>query len=208
MQCCTCSKWVHCRCSLLSFSRFKTLNNSLLKLSSLLLLDTPHLKIVGLPPACTPPLFNLAHLAPSANTALLSTLVFKPLILLQPTCYPSPCIQLTPLCSWLFFYISSFLFPLTGSGFFNGMPEVSNPGALNHYILSRLILLTSSVSRNLTLTHLPFSKSLASLLCDLITSTPGLAFFLPMTHTLVAASLFLSGQVYPSVNILLLSLFA
>ena len=28
MQCCTCSNWVHLRCSLLSFSRFKTLDSS------------------------------------------------------------------------------------------------------------------------------------------------------------------------------------
>ena len=28
MQCCICSKWVHLRCSLLSFSKFKTLGSS------------------------------------------------------------------------------------------------------------------------------------------------------------------------------------
>ena len=28
VHCCTCSKWVHLRCSLLSFSRFKTLGSS------------------------------------------------------------------------------------------------------------------------------------------------------------------------------------
>ena len=32
--------------------------------------------------------------------------------------------------------------PLTTTGFFNGMLEVSEPGALNNYTLSRLILLT------------------------------------------------------------------
>ena len=28
VQCCTCSKWVHLRCSLLSFSKFRTLGSS------------------------------------------------------------------------------------------------------------------------------------------------------------------------------------
>ena len=70
--------------------------------------------------------------------------------------------------------------PLTLSEFFNGMLGVSEPGALNSYTFFRLILLTSSVSRNLILTHLPLFGSLDSLLCDLIAPTPGVAFSLVM----------------------------
>ena len=46
--------------------------------------------------------------------------------------------------------------PRTCSGFLNGMQEVFEPGALNCYILSRLILWTLSVARNPTLTHFSF----------------------------------------------------
>ena len=48
-------------------------------------------------------------------------------------------------------------FPLTPSGFFNGMQEVFKPEALNVVTFFRPILLTLSVSRNPILTHLPFS---------------------------------------------------
>ena len=92
--------------------------------------------------------------------------------------------------------------PLTRSGFFNGTLEIFKPEALNCYTLSRLILWITSVSRNPTLTHLPLSASLHSLLCDPIALTPGLAFFLPMTITLAAALLFSSGRAYPSLNFL------
>ena len=64
----------------------------------------------------------------------------------------------------MFCYASCFLFPLTPSGFFNGMLGVFDPGALNCYTFFRPIPLTLSVSRNLILTHLPFSGSLDSLL--------------------------------------------
>ena len=93
-------------------------------------------------------------------------------------------------------------YPLTRSGFFNGMPEIFQPGALNYYTLSHLILWILFVFRNPTLTHLPLSGSLDSLLCDLIALTSGLAFFLLMTRTLAVASLFLSGRAYPSMNFL------
>ena len=72
------------------------------------------------------------------------------------------------------------------------------PGALNCYTLSRLILLTLYVSRNLTLAHLPLSGFLDSMLCILIALTPILAFFLPMPCTVAVASSFSSGRAYPS----------
>ena len=78
----------------------------------------------------------------------------------------------------------------------------SEPGALNFYALFRLISLTLFVSRNLTLIHLPFSKSLDSSLCNLIAPITGLAFILLMPRTLAATSSFSSGRAYPSRNFL------
>ena len=46
-------------------------------------------------------------------------------------------------------------------------------GALNYYTLFRLIVLTVFVSRNLTLIHLPLSRSLDSLLCNRTLSRSG-----------------------------------
>ena len=92
--------------------------------------------------------------------------------------------------------------PLTSSGFFNGMRAVSEPGALKCFISSRPIPLTLSASRNSILTHIPFSGSLDSLLCDLITPNPGLAFSLMMLRTLAVASSFSSGRAYSFLNFL------
>ena len=74
------------------------------------------------------------------------------------------------------------LSPVTLLGFFNGMLEVFEPGALNYFTFSRPIQSTLSASRNPILTHLPLSGFLDFLLCDLIAPTPGLAFSLLMPH--------------------------
>ena len=87
-------------------------------------------------------------------------------------------------------------------GFFNGMPEISEPGVLNYYTISHLILLTLFVSRNLIAIHLPLSGSLDFLLCDLIATTTGLALFLPIPRVLAAASSFSSDRAYSSLNFL------
>ena len=92
--------------------------------------------------------------------------------------------------------------PLTLSGFFNGMLEVFEQGALNYFTFSCPILSTLSVSRNPILTPLPLSGFLDSLLCALIAPTPGLAFSLLVTHTLAAALSFSSGRAYPFLNFL------
>ena len=92
------------------------------------------------------------------------------------------------------------LLPLTLSGFFNGMLEVSEPGALNYFTFSRPIQSTLSAFRNPILTHLPLSGFLDSLFCVLIAPTPGLAFSLLIPHTLAAASSFSSGRAYPFLN--------
>ena len=94
------------------------------------------------------------------------------------------------------------LLPLTLSGFFNGMLEVFEPGALNYFTFSRPILSTLSVSRNPILSHLPLSGFLDSLLCVLITPTPSLAFSLLIPPTLAAALSLSSGSAYPFLNFL------
>ena len=141
---------------------------------------------------------------PSANAAL------PPYPRLQ-TFYPSSAHFVTSLSAPSPLLLASgcpstppaFSSPLTLSGFFSGMLAVSEPGALNFYTFFRLIPLTLFVSRNLTLSHLPFFGSLDSLLCDLIVPTPGLALSLPMPSTLaVASSSFLSGRAYSSLNFL------
>ena len=92
------------------------------------------------------------------------------------------------------------LIPLTLSVFFNGMPEVSEPGAPNYFTFSRPTLSTLSASRNPILTHLPLSEFLDSLLCVLIVPTPGLAFSLLISLTLAAALSLLSGRAYLFLN--------
>ena len=102
----------------------------------------------------------------------------------------------------------AFSFPLTRSGFFNEMLEVHCISSLNCCTLSRLNLFTLSVFKNSTLTHLPLSGFLDSMLFHLIALTPGLAFFLCMTRTLMVASSFWSGNAYRSLNFHLLSIYA
>ena len=109
------------------------------------------------------------------------TLAFTPLIPFRPLCIFLLCSLTSASCSWLFLYTSCFLFPLTPPGFFNGMLVVSEPEALNFYTIFRLTPLNLSISKNLT--HLPLSRILDSLLCNLITPTSDLAFFSPdATH--------------------------
>ena len=207
MQCCICSKWVNLKCSLLSFSKFRAPGSSYSWSCS---------------PCYVPafsgdntvtsssdsssfilPLFNLSHLAPSANAAL------PPHHRLQ-TSYPSSAyfasspsaLSLTPHSLGCLSSPPDSFFLLTPSGFFNGTMEVLEPGALNFYTFFRFIPLTLFISRNLTLIHLPLCGSLDSLLCDLIAPTRGLGFSLLMPRTLVAALSFLSGRACLSRNFL------
>ena len=98
----------------------------------------------------------------------------------SPPLYAPGCFSLPPSSSSL----------LNSLRFFNGMLGVSKPGALNCYTLFCLIPLTLFVSRNLTLIYLPLSGFHDSLLCDPMTPTPDLVFFLLMSQTLAAASSF------------------
>ena len=92
--------------------------------------------------------------------------------------------------------------PLTPSGFFNGMLEVFEPGALNYFTFFHPILSTLSAFRNPILTHLLLSGFLDSLFCVLIAPTPGLAFSLLMPRMPVAALSFSSDRAYPFLNFL------
>ena len=85
MQCCTCSKWVHLRCSQLSLSKFRALgsSHSCSCPPAVTLLLSPRT-----PPTCIPPLYNLA---PSANAAL------PPYPRLQTSYPPSAILHLLPL---------------------------------------------------------------------------------------------------------------
>ena len=94
------------------------------------------------------------------------------------------------------------LLPLTLSGFFNGMPEVFEPGALNNFTFFHRILSTLSAFRNQILTHLPLFGFLDSLFYVLIAPTPGLAFSLLMPRMPVAALSFSSDRAYPFLNFL------
>ena len=91
---------------------------------------------------------------------------------------------------------------LTLTGFSNRMLEVFEHEALNYFTFSRPILSTLSVSRNPTLSHLPLSGFLDSLLCILIAPTPGLAYSLLIPCTLAAAASLSSGRAYPFLNFL------
>ena len=110
-------------------------------------------------------------------------LAFKPIILLPLTSYFLPLHPHNRTCSWIFFAPRASSFPLTPSGFFNGMLGVSESGALNFSTLFCFIPLTLFVSRNLILIYFLLSVSLDSLLCDLIAPTPDLAIFLLMRHS-------------------------
>ena len=131
------------------------------------------------------------------------TLVSKPLILHLPILYPLPLPpHHRPLLLAVLLRLLPPLLPLTLSGFFNGMLDVSVPGALNYFIFYRPIQSTLSASRNPILTPLPLSGFLDSPLCVLIAPTPGLTFSLLIPRTPVAALSFSSGRAYPFLNFL------
>ena len=190
--CCTCSKWVHLRCSQLSLSKFGALGSSH-SWSCLLCRST-----------VTPS-------SDSSNTYI-STVQSGPLLLIllsrvtpvsKPPVPHLPILYLLPLllhhCPLLlaiFLRLLPPLLPLTLSGFFNGMLEVSEPGALNYFIFYRLIQSILSASRNPILTPLSLSGFLDFLLCVLIAPTPGLAFSLLIPRTPAAVLSFSSDRAY------------
>ena len=131
------------------------------------------------------------------------TLVSKLLIPHLPILYllPLPSHHRSLLLA-IFLHLLPPLLPLTLSGFFNGMLEVSEPGALNYFTFFHPILSTLSAFRNPILTHLPLSGFREPLFCVLIAPTPGLAFSLLMPRMPVAALSFSSHRAYPFLNFL------
>ena len=201
VQCCACSKWVHLRCSQLSLSKFRALGSSHSW-------SCPPCRDTVTPPSSDSSDTYTYTVEPGLPLLMLHsrpTLVCKPLILylsiilvyllhLPPT---------TVSCSWLSFCTSCLLSPLTLSGFFNGMLEVFQPGALNYFTFFRPILSTLSAFRNPILNPLPLSGFLDSLLCVLIAPTPGLAFSPLIPRTLAAPLSLSSGRAYLFLNFLL-----
>ena len=151
VQCCSCSNWVHFKCSLLSFSRFRTLGSShswSFPPSFFLRFHTYQhcgfffelLQLVYLHCSIWPPSAN-ASLTPDPR--LQTSYPFSAHFVSSPSASAPPphapgCFSLPPDSSSL----------STSSGSFNGMLGVSKPGALNCYTLFRLIPLTLFVSRN------------------------------------------------------------
>ena len=123
------------------------------------------------------------------------TPVSKPPIPHLPILYFLPLLLYhRPLLLAIFLCLLLPLLPLTLSGFFNGMLEVSEPGALNYFIFYHPIQSILSASRNPILTPLYLSEFLDSLLCALIAPTPGLVFSLLIPRMPAAASSFSSGR--------------
>ena len=97
------------------------------------------------------------------------TLVSKLLIPYLPILYllPLPSHH-RPLLLAILLHLLPPLLRLTLSGFFNGMLEVFEPGALNYFTFCRPIQSTLSAFRNSIITHLPLSGFLVSLICVLL----------------------------------------
>ena len=184
MLCCTCSKWVHLRCSQFPLSKFRALGSS-------------HSW------SCLPCRNTVTPSSESSDTYTSIVESGPPLLMLHSRVTPvsKPSIPHLPILYFLplplrhrslllaiFLRLLPPLLPLTLLGFFN------------YFIFYRPIQLTLSASRNPILTHLPLSGFLDSLLCVLIAPTPGLAFSLLIPRTPAAASSFSSGRAYPFPN--------
>ena len=198
VQCCTCSKWVHLRCSQLSLYNFRALSSfyswSCPLCGNTVTLFSDSSGMYTSTVESGPPLLMLHSRPPSTPNLLSLTCSLYISSLCPHTTFPR---------SWPSFCTSCLLsLPLTLSGFFNGMLEVSVPGALNYFTFSHPIQSTLSAFRNSILTSLPLSGFMSPLLCALIAPTPGLAFSPPIPCTVAAALSFLSGRAYPFLNFL------
>ena len=197
--CCTCSKWVHLRCSQLSLSKVRALGSSHSW-------SCPSCRNTVTPSSDSSDMYtSTVQSGPLPSNAALSPhprlqTSYPPSVhFISSSSGPSPP-SLAPGCPSVPPAFSPPL--LTLSGFFNAMLKVFKHKALNYFTFSRLIQPILSASRNPILTHLPLSGFLDSLLCILIAPTPGLAYSLLMPCTLAAASSLSSGRAYPFLNFL------
>ena len=202
VQCCICYKWVHLRCSQLSLSKFRAHDSS---------------HSWSCPPCCVPTC-NTVTLSSNSSDMYTSTVKSSPSsanaelpphprlqISYPPSAHSvsSPSVPSPPsLAPGFPSAPPAFSPPLSLTEFFNGMLEVFEPEALNHFTFFRPILVVLSVSRNPIFTHLPLSGFQDSLLCVLIAPTSGLTFSLVMPRSLAVVSSFSSGKVHLSLNFL------
>ena len=198
VQCCACSKWVHLRCSQLSLSQFRALGSShFWSCSPCRITVTPSSDSSDMYTSTVQSGPVSANAALSPHPRLQTTYPHLPILYLLPL----P-LHHHPLLTAFLLHLLPPLPSLTLSGFFNGMLQVFEPGALNYFIFFRPILSTLSAFRNPMSTHLPLSEFLGSLLCALIAPTPGLAFSLLIPRMLAAALSFSSGRAYLFLNFL------
>ena len=208
MQCCTCSNWIHLKCSLLSLSRFRFLGSS---------------HSWSCPPCCVPAFFG--DLTPTSTVPSSSdfsswytstaqsgplllmqhshpTLAFKPLILFPPTLYILPLHphhRLMLLAVSHYFILSLLLNSLRVLQWNAGGLQARRTELL-HFIPSHPVDLICIQESNLN--YLPLSRSLNSLFCDPMAPTPDLVLFLLMSQTLATASSLSLGWAYPSMSFL------
>ena len=197
--CYTCSKWIHLRCSQLSLSKFRALGSSHSW-------SCPSCRNTVTPSSDSSDMYTSTVQSgpPLLMLHFRVTPVSKPPIPHLPILYLlSLLLYHRPLLLAIFLCLLPPLLPLTLSEFFNGMLEVSEPGALNYFIFYCPIQSILSASRNPILTLLPLSGFLDSLLCVLIAPTTGLAFSFLIPCTPAAASSFSSGRAYFFLNFLL-----
>ena len=153
VQCCACSKWVHLRCSQLSLSQFRALGSSHSW-------SCPPCRITVTPSSDSSDMYtstvqsSLASANPalSPHPRLQTSYPRSAYSISSPSAPPPPSLahgfSPAPPASSL---------PLTLSGFFKGMLEVFEPGALNYFTFFRPILSTLSAFRNPISTPLPLS---------------------------------------------------
>ena len=145
VQCCTCSKWVHLRCSQLSLSNFRALGSShswscLPCRNTVIPPSSDSFAMYTSTVESGPPLLML-----HSRSTLVSKLLIPHLPILYLLSLPS---HHRPLLLAILLHLMPSLFPLTLSGFFNGMLEVFKPGALNYFTFFHPTLSTLSAFRN------------------------------------------------------------
>ena len=144
VQCCTCSNWVHLRCSEIFLSKFRTLGSShswscppaVSLLSNTVIPSSDSSDMYTSIVQTSPP-------PPSANAAL------PPHSHLQTSYPPFAHFVSSPTAPLLLAVLLCLLSPLTLSGFFNGMLEVFEPGALLRFLLSHPVDLICIQESNL-----------------------------------------------------------
>ena len=206
MQCCTCSNCVNLKCSLLSFSRFRTLGSS---------------HSWSCPYCCIIPAF-FGDLTPTSTVTSSSdssswynstaqsgplvliqhshpTLAFKLLILLPPTLYllpQHPYHSLMPLAVSLYLLLLLPLRDFLRVLQWNAGGLRARSTELLHFISSHPVDPIGIQKFNL---NLSFSFRILGFSALRFDSTPYRSgIFLLMSHTLAAASSFSSGRAYPS----------